>query len=117
VEQILWVALWISLQQRANSFVSTVQSGEVFPGQDPIYDDLVAALDSVQSMAARINPSSSLGTAGTPRTAGSFKQASLETEMILLKAQLYRQQKEITCLKESNQGKVLQTVSYYPRPS
>jgi hypothetical protein len=109
MEQLLWVAVWISAQQCAfaESCVSTVRSGEVFPGRDPIYDDLVAALDSVEFIAARINSSSSLSTAGAPTTATSVEQANLETETILMKAQLDRQQKEITSLKQSNQGKVL----------
>ena len=117
MEQILWVALCISLQQRANRFVSTVRSGDIFPGRDPLYDDLVAVLNSVKAVAASTNSTSNLNAAGNPETGASVNQANHDTEMILMKAQLDRQQIEITSLKESIRGKVIQTLSNYPLPS
>jgi hypothetical protein len=101
----------------ANRFVSTVRSGDIFPGRDPLYDDLVAVLNSVESVAASTNSTSNLKAAGNPETRVSVKQAVPVTEIILVKAQLNRQQVEITSLKERIRGKVVSTLSNYPLPS
>jgi hypothetical protein len=78
---------------------------------------LVAVLNSVKAVAASTNSTSNLNAAGNPETGASVNQANHDTEMILMKAQLDRQQIEITSLKESIRGKVIQTLSNYPLPS
>jgi len=67
--------------------------------------------NNVDPVAARTKSTSKRSTAWNAETGTSVEQASLETEMILMKAQLNRQQLEVASFKESIQGKVLQTFS------
>jgi hypothetical protein len=78
---------------------------------------LVAVLNSVEPVAAGANSTSNLNAADNPETGASIKQVNPGAETILMKAQLDRQQIEITSLKESIRGKVIQTLSNYPLAS
>jgi hypothetical protein len=94
-----------------DKLVSIVRSGDVFPGRDPIYDDLIATQDYLGNLKpVDLGPGfpSSLNTdtAGVQTIGQTAGQLRPEVEVILLKAQLNRRERENTSLKERVQAKV-----------